>query len=105
MPDRGKLKTIDDCRQVINEVERRLGPDAVKELHYYYTRVEFSRVGERCHHTMDETKYGPGFEPLAILIADLGLNPVILSESPLLDIDSQKMKDIVFREISKRNKQ
>ena len=53
---------------------------------------------------MDETKYGPDFEPLAILIADLGLDPVILSESPILDIDSQKMQDIVFKEISKRNK-
>lgn len=100
--ENGKLKTIDDFRQVINEIERRLGTSAVKKLHCHYTRVEFSRVGERRHHTIDETKYGPDFEPLAILIAELGLNPVILSESPLLDIDSQKMQDIVFREISKR---
>lgn len=103
--ERGKLKTMDDFRQVINEVERRLGTNAVKELHCHYTRVEFGRVGERRHHTMDETKYGPDFEPLAILIAELDLNPVILSESPTLDIDSQKMQDIVFREISRRNKQ
>ena len=100
----GKLKTIDDFRQVIKEIERRLGNDAAKQLHCHYTRVEFSRAGERRHHTMDETKYGPDFEPLAKLIAELDLKPVILSESPILDIDSQKMKDIVFREISKRNK-
>ena len=100
--ERGKLKTVEDFRRVINEVEKRLGADAVKELHCHYTRVEFGRVGERRHHTMDETEYGPDFEPLAILIAELGLNSVILSESPILDIDSQKMQDIVFREISKR---
>jgi len=100
----GKLKTTDDFRRVINEVENRLGVEAVKELHCHYTRVEFGRTGERRHHTMDEMKYGPDFEPLAILIAELGLNPVILSESPILDVDSQKMQDIVFMEISKRNK-
>jgi len=102
--ERGKLKTIDDFRHVINQIERRLGTESVKELHCHYARVEFGRAGERRHHTMDETEYGPDFEPLAMLIAELGLNPVILSESPLLDIDSQKMQDIVFREIGKRNK-
>jgi len=102
---RGKLETIDDFRRVFNEIERRLGTDAIKELHCHYTRVEFGRVGERRHHTMDETEYGPDFEPLAMLIAELDLNPVIISESPILDIDSQKMQDIVFREISKRSKQ
>jgi len=100
----GKLKTIDDFRRVFHEVERRLGVDAVKGLHCHYTRVEFGRMGERRHHTMDEAKYGPDFEPLAIVIAELDLNPVILSESPLLDVDSQKMQDIVFREISRRSK-
>jgi endonuclease IV len=84
--------------------KRRLVTDAAKEMHCHYTRVEFGRVGEKRYHTMDETKYGLDFEPLAILIAELGLDPVILSESPILDIDSQKMQDIVFREINKRNK-
>lgn len=100
----GKLKTIDDFRQVIDKIERRLGTSAVKELHCHYTHVEFGRARERRHHTMDETRYGPNFEPLAILIAELDLNPVIISESPILDIDSQKMQDIVFREIGKRHK-
>jgi len=100
--ERGKLRTVDDFRQIIDEIERRVGTEAVKMLHCHYTRVEFGRVGERRHHTMDETKYGPDFEPLAILIVELGLTPVIISESPILDIDSQKMQDIVFREISKR---
>ena len=100
----GRLKTIDDFRRVIDKIEKRLGTNAINDLHCHYTRVEFGRMGERRHHTMDDTKYGPDFKPLAILIAELGLNPVIISESPILDIDSQKMQDIVFGEISNRNK-
>jgi len=99
--ERGRLRTIDDFRKVIEEIEKRFGTESVRELHCHYARVEFGRAGERRHHTMDETEYGPDFEPLAMLIAELGLNPVILSESPLLDIDSQKMRDIVFKELAK----
>jgi len=100
--EKGKLKTIDDFREVIDTIEKRLGSDAVKNLHCHYTRVEFTEKGERCHHTMDEREYGPDFEPFAVLIAELGLKPVVISESPILDVDSLKMRDIVLRELRKR---
>jgi len=99
--EKGKLKTIDDFREVIDVIEKRLGSDAAKNLHCHYTRVEFTERGERCHHTMDEREYGPDFEPFAVLIAELGLKPVVISESPILDVDSLKMRDIVLRELQK----
>jgi len=53
---------------------------------------------------MDETSYGPDFRPLAKLIAELDLNPVIISESPILDVDSIKMKNILIEEMKKLGK-
>jgi len=100
--EKGKLKNIDDFRIVIDVIEKRLGTDAVKNLHCHYTRVEFTEKGERCHHTMDELNYGPDFEPFAVLIAELDLKPVVISESPILDVDSLKMRDIVLKEMQKR---
>ncbi len=102
--ERGRLKTADDFRKVIDEAEKRLGADAIKNLHCHYTRVEFTEKGERRHHTMDEVEYGPDFQPLASLIAELGLRPVVISESPILDIDAQKMRDIVLRELEGKGK-
>ncbi len=93
----GKLKIIDDFRGVLYEVEKRLGNDAVKNLHCHFTRVEFARNGEKRHHTMDEVEFGPSFESLAALIAELDLKPVVISESPLLDADALKMRDMVLR--------
>ncbi|NIU38586.1 hypothetical protein GWN65_01035, partial [Candidatus Bathyarchaeota archaeon] len=57
------------------------------------------------HHIMDEVEYGPPFEPLATLIAELGLTPVIISESPVLDVDAQKMRDFVLKKMEAKRTQ
>lgn len=100
----GKMKTINDFREALNEIEKRLGIDAIKNLHCHYTLVEFTGKGEKRHHTMDEVEYGPPFEPLATLIAELDLKPVIISESPILDVDAQKMRDIVLKKLEEKRK-
>ncbi|MEM3579952.1 MAG: TIM barrel protein [Candidatus Bathyarchaeia archaeon] len=93
--DRGRFKTVDDFRRIVEEIERCLGTEAVKNMHCHFTKVEFTDKGEKCHHTMDEAGYGPDFEMLAKVIADFRLNPVIISESPVLDVDAIKMRDIL----------
>jgi deoxyribonuclease-4 len=100
--EQGKLKNIDDFREVVDAIEKRLGGDTVKNLHCHYTHVEFTEKGERRHHTMDELEYGPDFEPFAVLIAELDLKPVIISESPILNVDSLRMRDIVLKELQKK---
>lgn len=95
--EKGKLKTVDDFRKVIDEIEKRLGTHATKNLHCHYSHIEFTDKGERRHHTMDEIEYGPDFKILASLIIELDLKPVMICESPYLDIDAQKMRDILKR--------
>ena len=93
--EKGKLKTIDDFIKVIDEIEKRLGTDAAKNLHCHYSHIEFTDKGERRHHVMDEVEYGPDFNMLASLIAELDLKPIVICESPNLDVDAQKMRDIL----------
>ncbi|MDH5663495.1 MAG: TIM barrel protein [Candidatus Bathyarchaeota archaeon] len=100
----GKMKTADDFRKALDTIEKRLGTDAMKNLHCHYTLVEFTAKGEKRHRIMDEVEYGPSFEPLATLIAELGLTPVIISESPVLDVDAQKMRDVVLKKMEAKRK-
>jgi deoxyribonuclease-4 len=95
----GRMKKASDFRVVTNEIEKRLGSGAVRNLHCHFTRVEFTEKGEKRHHILDEVEYGPDFHHLATLIAELDLKPVIISESPILDVDAQKMRDMVLREL------
>ena len=92
---RGAIRGRADYEAILKKLESSLGGDVVTDLHTHFTRVEFSAKGEIRHHTMAETDYGPDFAPLAELIAELGLRPVIISESPILDRDSLVMKKMV----------
>jgi len=97
--DKGRFKTLADFRKVLEEIEERLGSKAVENMHCHFTKVEFTDKGEKCHHTMDETNYGPDFAMLAKVIIEFKLKPVIISESPVLDVDAIKMRDIIQKEL------
>jgi len=92
---RGLFRKIDDFRAVIEQVEKRLGTQAVRNMHCHFTKIEFTDKGERRHHILDEPKYGPDFRMLAEVIAEFNLRPVLICETPLLDVDAVKMRDIL----------
>ncbi len=98
---RGNITTTSDFQQVIEEIEARLGTKTAENLHCHFSHVEYTFRGERRHHPLDAYSFGPKFEPLAEAIVNLGLKPVIISESPLLDKDAKKMRDIVLQKMEK----
>jgi len=102
--DRGRFKAIDDTRRVMDEVERRLGTEALKNLHCHFSHIEFTDKGERRHHNLDRVEYGPDFKFLARLVVEQGLNPVIACETPYLDLDAQKLRDMVLHELKIRGR-
>ena len=89
--------------RVLETIEERLGTDVIENLHIHFSKIEFTNKGERKHHTLSEENYGPEFRPLAEIIVEMDLKPVIICESPILDVDAVKMRDIL-REIQKEAK-
>jgi deoxyribonuclease-4 len=100
--DRGRFKTVDDVAKVMDTIERRLGSEALRNMHCHYSRIEFTGKGERRHHNVDRVEFGPEFKFLAKLIVERGLKPVIACETPNLDVDALKLRDMVRREIRVR---
>jgi deoxyribonuclease-4 len=98
----GGLVTKADFAKVIDHVEERLGTNVAKNLHCHFSHMEFSARGEVRHRTLGEKRYGPDFQLLAQLIVELGLKPVIICESPLIDLDAQKMRGILLDEVKRR---
>jgi deoxyribonuclease-4 len=88
----GTFKKVEDFRAVAEKVEQRLGREALRGMHCHFSKIEFNIQGERQHHTLDEARYGPDFRMLAEVIADFGLHPTMICESPILDIDARKMQ-------------
>jgi deoxyribonuclease-4 len=91
--DMGRFRTADDFRKVVETIEKRLGTEVARDMHCHFTKIEFTDKGERRHHTLEERRYGPDFAALAKIITEFKLRPVIISESPLLDIDAIRMRD------------
>jgi len=88
----------------MDEIEKRLGSNTLKNLHCHYSHIEFTDKGERRHHNLDVIEYGPDFRLLAKLIAERGLKPVIACETPNLDLDAIKLRDIVLKELKAKGK-
>jgi deoxyribonuclease-4 len=91
----GRFRKVDDFRAVVEEVERRLGAEAARNMHCHFSKIEYTDKGERRHHVLDAARYGPDFEMLAEVIAEFKMRPVMICETPLLDVDAVKMRDIL----------
>ena len=89
----GLFGEVADFRGVVEAVERRLGTEAARNMHCHFSKIEFTHRGERRHHVLDEAGYGPDFRLLAEVIDEFKMRPVVICETPLLDIDAVKMRD------------
>lgn len=91
----GGFRKVEDMRVIAEKVEKELGIDALRSMHCHFSAIEFTSQGEKRHRTLDEKGYGPDFSFLAQLIVEFGLHPTIICETPILDIDAKKMKEIL----------
>jgi len=91
----GSFKKTDDFRAVAEKVEKRLGTEVLRSIHCHFSAIEFTSQGEKQHHTLDEKRYGPDFRMLAEVIVDFGMHPTMICESPILDVDARRMRDML----------
>ena len=91
----GCLKSEEDYLHILTLAIDKLGFDKVNNMHVHFSKIEYGAKGEIKHLTLDDTKYGPEFEPLAKAIKRLHLNPVIVCEShDVMAQDAIKLRDI-----------
>jgi deoxyribonuclease IV len=78
---RGCLRSTEDFAKAVQYMENALGCERMKNIHIHFSRIEFTAAGEKKHWTYDDVQYGPDFDPLAEVIAQKGMEPVIICES------------------------
>jgi len=95
----GGMKSVEDFRAVVELAEKRLGTEAVRNLHCHFSKIEYTDKGERCHHMLNEEEYGPDFAMFVKVIVEFKLRPVIISETPIIDVDAMKMRRILRKSL------
>lgn len=77
----GYFPNADSYRRVFDAIGTALGDRYAQTLHCHFSKIEFSKSGEKKHLTFSDTEFGPDFEPLAEVIAKDGLAPRMICES------------------------
>jgi len=91
--DNGRFKSKKDYSRVFEIVENELGSKVVKNLHCHFSEVEFNEKGEKRHLNLF-TKNSPPLKELLTLIVELGYAPTMICETPKLDEDALRMKEL-----------
>lgn len=91
----GALKTEEDFDRIIKYMEKKIGTERTSKFHAHFSKIEYTKAGEKKHLTFEDTEYGPEFLPLAKVLARRKISPVIICESAgTQGIDALKMKKI-----------
>ena len=88
----GILNKKEDYNSIFSKLEDHLN---IERLHCHFTTIEYTNKGEKRHHTLEENdKYGPNIEDLLQNLIDYGWKATIICETPKLDEDAIKMREI-----------
>ena len=77
----GAFPDVDSYRRVFDLIATSLGDDYAKHLHCHFSKIEYTKAGEKRHLTFADNEFGPFFEPLAEAIVRENVFPRIICES------------------------
>ena len=90
----GVFVTVDDYRKVFDRIANELGDEYAKTLHCHFSKIEYTKSGEKKHVRFEDEGFEPAFEPLIEAIVREGLVPRLISESAgTMAEDAKTMKD------------
>ena len=77
----GYFTDCDSYRRVFDKIGSELGDEYAFNLHCHFSKIEYTKAGEKKHLTFADDLYGPEFHPLAEAIVKEGVAPRIICES------------------------
>ena len=77
----GGIQTKQDYADILDRMQQVLQDDRAQNFHVHFSRVEWSKGGEKRHWTFADTQFGPEYPPLIQLLKERQLSPVIICES------------------------
>ncbi|AEY66441.1 TIM barrel protein [Clostridium sp. BNL1100] len=100
----GILNSQEDFETVIDFIENSIGKERTKRIHCHFSRIEFSKGGEKKHWNFADKQFGPEFEHLAPVLVNRKMEPVIICESRgMMAEDAAEMKEIYYGILENQN--
>lgn len=100
----GAIRSTEDFLNVFDQLTDALGYERIRKLHCHFSRIEFTKGGEKRHWTYLDTQFGPDFYDVASAIVKRKLEPVIICESQgRMAEDAVLLKKIYYERLAIEN--
>ena len=86
----GKYNTYDEFSSIFSDIEKRLGKQALQEMHMHLAGIAYGEKGEKHHLNLKESDLK--YKELAKALRDFKVRGVLISESPNIEEDALMMK-------------
>ncbi|MCX8185834.1 MAG: TIM barrel protein [Sulfolobales archaeon] len=86
---RGKVNNYEEFKKILEQVENKLGTEAVKNSHIHLSGMEYGNRGEVKHLNLTESRIN--YQEIIKVIKDFKVSGVLISESPNLEVDALLM--------------
>ena len=77
----GGIQTKQDYADILDRMQQVLQDDRARNFHVHFSRIEWSKGGEKRHWTFADTQFGPEYPPLIQLLKEQQLSPIIICKS------------------------
>ena len=97
----GYFSDVDSYRAIFDKIATTLGDEYAYNLHCHFSKIEYTKAGEKKHLTFADTVYGPEYEPLIEAIVRNSLTPTLISESAGTQSDDALAMKKYYEELKK----
>lgn len=77
----GGLKAKSDFEEIFDTIENKLGKERLKVFHSHFSKIEYTKGGEKKHLTYEDTVYGPEFDFAGEIMAERNIGATVICES------------------------
>ncbi|MBQ9988692.1 MAG: TIM barrel protein [Clostridia bacterium] len=77
----GRFGSREDFARALDALENVLGVERAKQVHIHFSRIEYTKAGEKKHWNYEDVQFGPAFDPLAAELAERRYEATVICES------------------------
>ncbi len=77
----GGLSKKEDFEEIFDTIKNKLGSERHESFHSHFSKIEYTKGGEKKHLTFSDQVFGPNFDYVAEIIAERRIAPTIICES------------------------
>ncbi len=94
----GSIRTKEDYKRLTDRIGEVLADDRATFFHVHFSKIEYTKAGEKKHLTFDDTVFGPPWEPFVEMLAENGLAPVVICESSGTQTEDVKTMQLAYQD-------